>query len=81
MIYVLLADRAIEIVADRGIHFKAGQKTWNVICETIQAHFLINDFEKGALKGISDIAQVIGYHFPLQENSFNQLSNSPVMLT
>lgn len=81
LIYVLLADRAVEIVADRGIDFKAGQETWNVICQTIQAHFLINDFEQGALKGISDIAQIISYHFPLQKNSVNQLSNSPVMLT
>ena len=32
LIYLLLADRDVEIVADRGIHSKLGTREWETIC-------------------------------------------------
>ncbi|PUE58558.1 hypothetical protein B9Z44_02465 [Limnohabitans curvus] len=81
LIYVLLADHAVEIVADRGIHAKAGEKSWLTICQDMQSNFAKSEFEKGALKGIEALASVIGHHFPSKDKSANELSDAPVMLT
>jgi uncharacterized membrane protein len=39
LIYVLLADRAVEIVADRGIHAKVGAQEWVKICHSMEVAF------------------------------------------
>ena len=44
LIYVLLADHAIEIVADRGIAAKVGESEWKSICEQMQHRFAAGDF-------------------------------------
>mgnify|MGYP000076283154 FL=1 len=80
LVYVLLADRAVEIVADRGIHIKAGDECWRSICQTMQDHFSRSEFETGALKGIAAIANVIGLHFSAHEKHENELPDAPVML-
>ena len=81
LIYVLLADHAVEIVADRGIHAKAGDASWFTICQNMQRAFSEAQFEKGALEGIAALASVIGHHFPSNETCANELSDVPVMLT
>lgn len=81
LIYVLLADHAIEIVADRGIHAKVGDEPWATICQNMQSNFSTSQFEKGALEGIAALARVIGDHFPSNETFANELPDSPVMLT
>ena len=43
LIYLLLADRAVEIVADRGIHAKAGPRAWVAICHEMEAAFKAAD--------------------------------------
>ena len=37
--YLLLADRAVEIVADRGIHQKAGSHEWDSVCKEMETAF------------------------------------------
>jgi uncharacterized membrane protein len=78
---VLLADHAVEIVADRGIHSKAGNETWQAICLDMQAEFSKSSFQSGALKGISAIAEAIGTHFPSSGVHVNELPDAPVLLT
>jgi hypothetical protein len=81
LIYVLLADHAVEIVADRGIHAKVGDEFWFTICQNMQRTFSKAQFETGALEGIAALASVIGHHFPSNEKFANELSDAPVMLT
>ena len=81
LIYVLLADRAVEIVADRGVHAKAGNATWTAICQDMQKEFSNAAFQAGALKGIADVAEIIGMHFPFQGVHANELPDAPVVLT
>lgn len=50
LIYVLLADRAVEIVADRGIHACCGAERWSAVCQRMEAQFAQGRFEAGALK-------------------------------
>jgi uncharacterized membrane protein len=49
LIYVLLADKRVEIVADRGIHRRVGETAWEAICGNMQREFAAGRFEAGAL--------------------------------
>jgi uncharacterized membrane protein len=57
LIYVLLADRAIEIVADRGVHVRVGATGWTLIADAMRADFAAGRFQEGALDGIAAISR------------------------
>jgi uncharacterized membrane protein len=80
LIYVLLADRAVEIVADRGIHAKVGEAEWMRICQQIEEAFRQKDFRGGAVAGIQSVTQHLKTHFPANIRDQNELSDRPVVL-
>lgn len=80
LIYVLLADRAVEIVADRGIHAKVGEAEWARICHQMEAAFREKDFRGGVLAGIKSVTQHLTAHFPARIGDQNELSDRPVVL-
>lgn len=80
LIYLLLADRAVEIVADRGIHDKVGGGEWNAICRQMESAFKRSDFEGGAVAGIRALTQQLLTHFPATRHGANELPDEPVML-
>lgn len=80
LIYLLLADRAVEIVADRGIHERVGGGEWNAICRQMESAFRQSDFEGGALAGIGSLTQHLVTHFPTTRQSANELPDEPVLL-
>lgn len=81
LIYLLLADRSVEIVADRGIHARTGSEPWAAICRDMEVAFSKSNFLPGTLTGITFIANIIGQHFPAQEKRNNELPDTPVVLT
>jgi uncharacterized membrane protein len=80
LIYLLLADRRVEIVADRGIHAKVGDEQWQAICREMEHHFRAGSFEQGAIQGIAAISGLLQQHFAAHGAHANELSNSPVVL-
>jgi uncharacterized membrane protein len=78
LIYLLLADRAVEIVADRGIHAKAGSREWESICRKMEAAFKHAKYESGVISGIQAVTQHLMKHFPADER--NELPDKPVVL-
>ena len=64
LIYLLLVDRDIEIVADRGISAKVDAGEWDDICRRMEAAFRDGAFEAGALQGIAEITALLARHFP-----------------
>jgi uncharacterized membrane protein len=80
LIYLLLADRRVEIVADRGIHAKVGEAQWQVICREMENHFRTGGFEQGVLEGITAISSLLHQHFPAHGAHADELPNSPVVL-
>jgi len=80
LVYVLLADRSVEIVADRGIHARTGAAPWDAICRAMETAFSKSEFQSAALTGLRSIAGVIGQHFPAQLKQGNELPDSPVVL-
>lgn len=81
LIYVLLADRAVEIVADRGIHVRAGAKTWDAVCRQVESAFEKSEFHAGVLLGIESVSNVLADHYPAGWTTANELPDTPVLLT
>ncbi len=80
LIYVLLADRDVEIVADRGIHAKAGAAEWEAICRAMESAFRAGDFADGAVAGIAAVGRLLARHYPREPGDRNELSNKPVIV-
>jgi uncharacterized membrane protein len=80
LIYLLLADRRVEVVADRGIHSRVGDAAWDAICGEMQSSFAAGRFEAGAILGIEAISDLLAAHFPPGEDNPNELPDTPVVL-
>lgn len=90
LIYLLLADRDVEIVADRGINQHVSHANWEVICHTMEAQFRRGEFEAGVMQGIAEIGTLLTRHFPennaqvsknkVTKKRRNELSDKPLIL-
>jgi uncharacterized membrane protein len=80
LIYLLLADRDFEIIADRGIDAKVGSAGWEKICSAMESDFRAGDFERGVVRGIEAVSRLMAQHFPAQAGGRNELPDAPVVL-
>jgi uncharacterized membrane protein len=80
LIYLLLADKRVEIVADRGIHGKVGDTAWEAICGEMQRSFAAGRFEHGVRFGVVAISDLLAAHYPPAEDDTNELPDEPVVL-
>jgi uncharacterized membrane protein len=80
LIYLLLADRDVEIVADRGIDAKVGTAGWEAICREMEEDFRAGNFEHGVIKGIEAVSRELARHFPRTGGGPNELPDKPVVL-
>ncbi len=80
LIYLLLADRDVEIVADRGIDAKVGPEEWEKICRNMEAAFRQGHYERGVLSGIQEVTRHLAEHFPPIGDDRNELPDKPVVL-
>jgi len=80
LIYLLLADRDVEIVADRGIDAKVGHASWEAICRAMEADFRAGRYEQGVIKGIAAVSRELARHFPAQGSGPNELPDAPVVI-
>lgn len=79
LIYLLLADRAVEIVADRGIHAKVGAEEWRKVCHQMEAAFKQSNYEAGVISGVQAVTRHLVRHFPADDRG-NELPDRPVVL-
>jgi uncharacterized membrane protein YgcG len=80
LIYLLLADRQVEIVADRGIHARAGTHAWAAICGTMESAFKKSKFEDGVVQGIHAVTRQLTEHFPAGAGNRNEVPDKPLVL-
>ncbi len=80
LVYLLLADRDVEIVADRGIHVRCGDAVWESICRDMEQQFRAGRFEEGVVAGIEALGARLTLHFPGDGETTNELPDSPVVL-
>jgi uncharacterized membrane protein len=80
LIYLLLADRDVEIVADRGIDAKVGRAGWEKICADMERDFGSGQFEGGVIRGIEAVSRQLAIYFPAQGRGPNELPDAPVVI-
>jgi uncharacterized membrane protein len=80
LIYLLLADRDVEIVADRGIDAKVGAAGWQKICAAMEADFRASNFSGGVIKGIQAVSRELATYFPRHGVNPNELPDAPVVM-
>jgi uncharacterized membrane protein len=79
LIYLLLAERDIELVADRGINQHVDPAEWEAIVERLSAALRDDRFEDGLTQALEEVSAILMRHFELKagEKNPNELPNSP----
>jgi uncharacterized membrane protein len=82
LIYVLLADRDVEIVADRGLNGLVSLSEWSSVCETMESAFRAGHYERGAIEGVALVGRLLARHYPAPPGGRDndELPNRPVVL-
>ncbi len=80
LIYVLMADHAVEIVSDRAIASRVPQSDWDALCREMEGHFRAGRFEEGAQAGVAGVGRLLAAHFPGQGGDRDEQPNQPVLL-
>lgn len=80
LIYVLMAEHDVEIIADRGIASRVDAAEWQALCAVMEAHFREGRFREGALAGIEGVGDLLARHFPNAPGDRNEQPNRPVLL-
>jgi hypothetical protein len=79
LIYLLLADRDVEVVADRGINAKVAAAEWEAICHHMEAAFVRGEFAQGVLSGIEDVSRLLARYYPARRGDRNELPDKPAI--
>jgi uncharacterized membrane protein len=80
LIYVLRADRAVEIIADRGINERVNAAEWEQVCREVEAHYRAGRYAEGSRAAVAGVARLLAEPFPAARASGNELPNQPILL-
>lgn len=81
LVYLLLADRDVEIVADRGAGGgRVPPPEWEACCRVMEEHFRAGRFREGAVAGIEAVAAVLARQPPGPADAGNELPDQPAVL-
>ncbi|MEN1994632.1 MULTISPECIES: TPM domain-containing protein [Stenotrophomonas] len=81
LIYLLLADHAIELVADRGLRGRIGEAQWQAICAHMQQRLREGALQAGVLLAIEEVSDLLAGHYPpLPGSQEDGLPDTPQIL-
>ncbi len=80
LIYVLHAEHAVEIVADRGLARCVPQSDWDALCRRVETEFRGGRHAVGAMAAIDGAARLLEQHFPAEAGKRNELPDQPLLL-
>lgn len=80
LIYVLMADRDVEIVADRGAAARISPNEWEAACKLMESHFREGRFREGAVAGVEAVGRLLEREFPSRPVNRDELPNQPALL-
>ncbi len=80
LIYLLLADRSVEIVADRAIAALVPETEWRALCRAVEERCRAGDLGEAGCEAVRGVAAVLGRHFPASGGDRDELPNQPVLL-
>lgn len=81
LIYLLLAERSIELVADRGLNAVVPPQVWQAMVTRMGKAFQAGDFENGLTQALEEVSALLVQHFPQKEGEphLNELPDAPIM--
>jgi uncharacterized membrane protein len=80
LIYVLLADRAVEIIADRGVSALVPTAEWEGVCRQVEAHYRAGRYAEGSRIAVEGVGRILSRHFPATGGTADELPNQPILL-
>jgi uncharacterized membrane protein len=80
LVYLNLAERKVEIVADRAIARRIDASTWQQVCTTMTTGFARGDFQASTLAAVEHINQLLAAQFPALGARANELPDRPIVL-
>lgn len=80
LIYLLLADHDVEIVADRGVSRALPPDRWMEVCRAMETHFRAGRYAEGVLAGVEEIGRQLAALYPREGADVNELPDRPVQL-
>lgn len=80
LVYLLLADRDVEIVVDRGIAQQVDAAVWARLCDEMETHLRGGAYESAMLHAIATVGRHLGRLYPRSREDVNELSNRPIRL-
>lgn len=80
LVYVLHAEHAVEIVADRGLARRVEQAEWDALCRQVETHFRANRFREGSIAAVEGAGRLLEQHFPPRKSGPNELPDQPLLL-
>jgi uncharacterized membrane protein len=80
LIYLLLADRDVEIVADRGFDGRVSAAEWEAACRAMETELRAGRYKEGAIAGVHAVSALAERHFPPEPRDVNELPDRPVIL-
>lgn len=78
LIYLCLADRSVEIIADQGLETKVTELQWAEVCQQLQADCAAGNYQQGMCSAVVAVGQLIGAHYPVADR--NEQPDRPVLL-
>ena len=64
LVYLLLADHRIEIIADRGLRDCVSDAQWRGVCQLMEERLRAGDAEAAAIVGVQGVSDILAGHFP-----------------
>jgi uncharacterized membrane protein len=82
LLYLLLADHRIEIVADRGFQGRVSDEQWRGVCLLIEERLRAGEPETAVLRGVEALSALLTQHFPRGDgdHDINELQDLPYVL-
>jgi uncharacterized membrane protein len=77
LLYLLLAERDVEIVADRGFNGKVSAADWEGICRRMEAALREGRHADAVVDAIEGVSQLVARHFPARPGGRNELPDAP----
>jgi uncharacterized membrane protein len=79
LIYLLLAEHAIEIVADRGLSRHVDTAQWQAMVERMSTAFRENRYEDGLTQALEETSALLMAHFATDAVQSNELPDAPLL--
>ena len=81
LIYLQLAEHAIEIVADRGLSEHVSEAQWQAMVLRMSAAFQARRFEDGLTLALQEVSTLLVAHFPITEDRrrINEMPDEPIL--